>query len=137
MGATTLWKDDFEAAGYRPYRDSLKGQGEAHVPLDQRMYQGSMQKRVQDEKGTRYFVNVDFYDFSRVTYPPSMPRSLSAHVQFSVQDRMARVADVGAIDGESPAAIEAFFADLWQRMGWGYYEREEAWILPSTTSPQE
>jgi len=134
MGATTFWKDDFEAAGYRPYSDSMKGRGEENILPSERMYQGSMQKRVVDEFGTRYFVNVDFYDFSRVRPASQASRSLSAHVQFSILNEMRRVVNVEGVDG-SPAEIEEFFANLWSQMQWGHYEIDRPPLIETSPSP--
>ncbi len=126
--ATKLWHDDFKAAGYRPYRDSFKDNDEAYKPLTRRMYQGSQQKRITDERGTRYFISVDLYDFTVAQQKAG--RSASAHVQFSTANEMAAVCDVSRSVEGSIEEVERFFADMWTRMGWGYYEVDRDDIAP-------
>ncbi|SFF17091.1 hypothetical protein [Methylobacterium sp. yr596] len=127
--ATKLWHDDFKAAGYRPYHDNFKEGDERYKPADQRMYQGSQQKRVTDERGTRYFINVDLYDFTVAQLQAG--RSAGAHVQFSTVDEMGAVCDVSRSVEGSIEEVEHFFADLWSRMGWGYYEVDRPDIAPA------
>ncbi|GMA73709.1 hypothetical protein GCM10025880_01260 [Methylorubrum aminovorans] len=118
------WRDEFLAAGYKPYHDSFKARGEEHVPDDRRMYVGSVQKRVRDARGTRYFLNVDLYDF---TMHQGGRRSASANVQFQMSDEdWGGCANVERSVEGSVAETEAWFWDLWHRMGWGYYEINDA-----------
>lgn len=49
------WRDDCLAAGYEPYHDRFEARGGAHLPDDQRMYAGSVQKRLCDAHGIRYW----------------------------------------------------------------------------------
>ncbi|MFF8800887.1 MULTISPECIES: hypothetical protein [unclassified Methylobacterium] len=49
----SAWRDDCLAAGYKPYHDRFKARGEAHLSDDQRMYAGSVQKRICDARGIR------------------------------------------------------------------------------------
>ena len=119
-----IWKSDFEAAGYKPFRDHLKDT-ERHRPEAERFYQGSMQKRVRDERGTRYFVNVDFWDMAGFPGSGVRNRSHSAHVQFSVRDEIRETVNVEGVTRKAPAETEAFFADVWSCMGWGYYEVDD------------
>ncbi|MHC2016275.1 hypothetical protein [Methylobacterium sp. CM6247] len=135
MGRTTLWREDFLVAGYKPYRDGLKDSGERHTPIDDRMYQGSVQKRVRDYRGTRYFINVDLYDFTKARQDGLEHRSVGPNVQFSVRDDMDETVDVSGVQGDTIAEIEAFFANLWSRMRWGYYEVDRPEVAPSLALP--
>lgn len=131
---TPAWRDEFLAAGYKPYHDSFKARGEEHVPDDRRMYVGSVQKRVRDGRGTRYFLSVDLYDF---TMHQGGRRSASVSVQFQMADEdHAGCADVRRHIEGSVSETEAWFADLWHRMGWGYYEADDA-SVPAANKPSE
>jgi hypothetical protein len=117
----SLWHDDFKAAGWLSYRDSLKDR-------DAGFYQGSWQKRVRDENGTRYFINVNLWHFPA---HPDDRKSAAAEVQFSEVGEERNVVNVtplrtfGSID-----EIEAYFADVWAKLGLGYYERDVRSPLP-------
>jgi hypothetical protein len=103
------WADDFAAAGYKPYHDFIKGRPE------DRFYKGSWQRRIIDDRGTRYFINVNLYEFDGT-------RAASAEVQFHTLDD--REGDAINIDRRVNAIpeIEAFFAEVWEKLGCGYYE---------------
>lgn len=126
------WRDEFLAAGYKPYDDRLRGIDEKYKPLEERMYVGSAQKRVDDERGTRYFLSVNFYDFRR----HNGRRCASADVQFHADDEMrGQCINVSAsVDGDV-AQIEALISDIWHRQGWGYYEvsRDD---IPAANAPR-
>lgn len=125
------WRDEFLAAGYKPYQDRLKADRE-YVPDDQRMYRGSAQKRYRDGRGTPYFLNVDFYDF---TMHDGGRLSASANVQFQMSDEdWGGCANVERSVEGSVAETEAWFSDLWHRMGWGYYEIDDA-SAPAANRP--
>ncbi|WP_430913947.1 hypothetical protein [Methylobacterium sp. sgz302541] len=120
MGNAPAWRDEFAAAGYKPFTDSLLAHREEHTPADRRMYVGSMQKRVTDRRGTRYFVNVALWD---LTMHEGGRRSASASVHFQMlDDNWDGAAEVRRSVEGSVAETEEWYADLWQRMGWAYYE---------------
>lgn len=113
------WRDEFIAAGYRPFKNQLKTGDESHTPPDERMYVGSAQKAFADERGIRYFISVNFYDFTA----HGGRRSASADVQFHALDHgKGQCTNVSvAVDG-TVEAVEVLVGTLWNRMGWGYYE---------------
>ncbi|MBO9428840.1 hypothetical protein [Sulfitobacter sp. R18_1] len=109
-----------EERGYRPYIDSLKAQKNQRTPG---FYQGSIQKRVADDDGTRYFLNIDMFDMGAVSIRASNHWSARAWVQFHVESEHGKVADV-EISFENFADTEAFFDDIWTKMEFGHYEKD-------------
>lgn len=117
----TLWIDDFVAAGYRPYNNSMLDHNEKSVSVDERMYRGSAQKAITDEDGTRYYIGVNFYDFTKAVNDGTNHRSFQAEVEFSIIDERKKTVTVSGITTNDITDIEEFFADLWSKMSWGYY----------------
>ena len=97
-------------AGYRMYPP----------PLSQRCDR-CYQLRVRDENGTRFFVNVRFWQHSR--YGESVSDSYDSFAQFTGRDSV--VFDIARLYhvGDTPEIIAAWFQDVWERMGCNYYER--------------
>jgi hypothetical protein len=109
-----------EERGFRPYIDSFKARDNENTPG---FYQGSIQKRVSDSSGTRYFINIDMFDMSSVSSRATYQWSARAWVQFHLDDEDDDTADV-AMSFESFAKTEAFFADMWKNMKFGYYDAD-------------
>jgi hypothetical protein len=82
------------------------------------------QKRVRDDRGTRYFVDVYEYDWLYLR-PADLPRfSYEAQVHFYTGDGdsmlKCTIQDDGAMT--SPEALEEFVTDLYSKIGAGHYE---------------
>ncbi len=97
---------EFMDAGYKPYVNRVK---------KSEWYLGSVQKRVQNERGTAYFIDVDFWDFDG-------RKSASAHVQFYTPDERRDYINIERQVTGAIADLEEFFSAVWLRMGFGYYE---------------
>lgn len=114
---TTAFLAQAEAKGYKPYVDSLKRDDNLDVP---NFYLGSVQLRMRDDIGTRYFVNVDMFDVSALTRRPEHLVT-TANVQFHVDED--NVVDVSQTFTDLDK-VEALFDDMWRKMSFGYYSKD-------------
>ena len=111
-------RESLVAAGYREY--TMHKDGFNKVCL--------FQKRVRDDLGTRYFVDVYEYDWLYLR-PADLPRfSYEAQVYFYKGDGdtmlKCTIQDDGAMT--SLEYLEEFIADLYVRVGAGHYELSAA-----------
>tara|TARA_R100000687_G_scaffold21299_1_gene17753 strand:+ start:391 stop:789 length:399 start_codon:yes stop_codon:yes gene_type:complete len=112
--------EEAEARGYKPYVNHLKSSQMASTP---NFYLGSVQLRLTDRFGTRYFIGIDMYDMDVLNMPrPSGPLSCSAEVQFHRENEDDDVVDV-TISHKSFDETEGFFHRMWASMNFGYYEK--------------
>lgn len=107
-------RESLVAAGYREH--TMHNDGFNKVCL--------FQKRVRDDRGTRYFVDVYEYDWLYLR-PADLPRfSYEAQVHFYTGDGDSMlnctIQDDGAMT--SPEALEEFVTDLYSKIGAGHYE---------------
>lgn len=106
--------EDLIAAGYsRHDRDGARGAGEGG-------FAALWQKRVEDEIGTRYFINIREWDLSRYS-PMGIRHSFDAGVQFHRDGRYFNFDYLGDRD-DGIALIEAAFDELWEKMDCAYVE---------------
>lgn len=118
-------------AGYRPFRDKsafLKGDG----------CEALWQKRVDDDCGTRYFVNVYEWRLDRVVpdYKGRSP-SFSSEVQFSRGEEAVVDIRYHGQENQTIENIESFFAKAWADMGFDHHELRYAPVSLSCGSPDE
>lgn len=107
---------DFEAAGFKMFTDHFKaGRG----------YACSWQKRVVDERGTRYFVTVDVWDFARDFTSAPEGVSLELSVQFHTADDMCGDAISIRRSVTGAAEAEAKTAEMWLALKGGHYETRD------------
>lgn len=107
-GRVSTTADDLRAAGYKPFREGMK---------EGAFYEGSWQKRIDDERGKRYFISVSMWNFPEHRY------SAQAECQFHELDDMnGDFCNVSHSMGAGIPAMEEFFAKMWEKMGFGYYE---------------
>jgi len=109
-----------EAHGYKPYVNHLKASQMSSTP---NFYLGSVQLRLTDRFGTRYFIGIDMYDMDAISLSrPSGPLSCSAEVQFHRENETDDVVDV-TLAHNSFRETEDFFHRMWASMNFGYYEK--------------
>lgn len=107
-------------------RDSLWTAGYREFSMDKDTFHKKtlFQKRVQDDKGTCYFVDVYEYDWfgmrgldmPRFSYEPQVyfyKGDGESMLVITVQDDAAKA---------TPETLEAFVADLYTKIGAGHYE---------------
>ena len=107
--------------GYRYWEDKLKGS------------EGLYQKRVKDEKGTKYFLNVYHWDWTKYDPNTVRPDSFTYDGQFRLdeegKDNTINVSFGGDfLDNDHTEVTtiedaEKFFEDLFNKMKFDYYER--------------
>lgn len=82
------------------------------------------QKRVRDEKGTRYFIDVYEYDWVSMGINHPTPVSYEAQVHLYkgvIGESLMRVTVMDENANRSVDALEEFIDRLWDRMDAGYY----------------
>ena len=78
------------------------------------------EKCVKDEKGKRYFIHIERWDFSPYERQGLDPIRFEATVQF--HHKNGETVNIDALNGWSVEEMEKFYADLWN-LGWfKYYE---------------
>jgi hypothetical protein len=103
-----------EERGYKPYVDHLKA--DRNKTSD--FYLGSVQKCIRDEKGIKFFVNIDMFDIGYLGVPGL---SVSAEIQYNSHSDDKPFVDVRrAVDDLDET--EAFFDHMWKVMKFDYYE---------------
>lgn len=103
------------AAGFRKYKNGMSN-GAWNNWL--------FQKRIRDEKGTRYFIDVIQYDWSMYSHRIGEPLAYEASVHFYTGDGEI-YSVVTCMDDNirnSIDAIEMFFDNMWSKLELGYYE---------------
>jgi hypothetical protein len=107
---------EFLAAGFREHLDRS---GCKHTPY-------LLQKRIRDDNGTRYFINVWCYD--NRNFDSARPFGVMPEVQF--YDQNDEVACDVTMAGQvyNASHVERFFDHMHANMIYGYYERNE-WQL--------
>lgn len=106
-----LTEQDFLDAGYKRYNQS-------HRSSDY-----MLQKRIDDEVGKKYFINVYVYDWREYKDHPSF--SFAPEVQFPGFDDDKMTVNVSFIvnDNSTIKEIEKEFEGMWKYLGKPYYER--------------
>ena len=109
-----LTEQDFISAGYKRYNEVHKGSDYL------------LQKRIDDEHGKKYFIDVYVYDWRKYRYQnPTMPDfSFNPEVQFRAFKGGNMTMNVSLIvNSESTIEqIEKEFEDMWVYLGEPYYE---------------
>jgi hypothetical protein len=109
--------EDLLVAGYKRYHDSM----EASKMGD--WYQASYQKRIVDERGTRYFITVT-HNHMRAIRDHAETHFFTPSNQFSSGDRTINI-QMQPRPTDTVADVETFFADLWVTMRLDYYETSD------------
>jgi hypothetical protein len=113
----TITADNLLKAGYSRYENSA-GHGDWNRWL--------FQKRVRDEQGTRYFVDVQEYDWSGYPQRTGDRCTYEASVRYYAGDGLPTFVmtcqDHAAM--ASVETLEAFFSWAWMRLELGHYEFE-------------
>ena len=97
--------------GYKPFQDIL------HTSKTE--YMGSYQKRVTDENDTKYFINVNIYDLSKIVVQKD-DFSVSSEAQFHNENGETFNVEY-FIDGHTIKQMEDFFEKVWKLMSKVYY----------------
>jgi len=105
--------EDLINAGYKKYIDQFSKAKYGN------WYQGSYQRRFQDEIGTRYFITICHGIMPAMNGKPER-EFFTAENQFSKNEKPFNIEKL--YHGESLKEIEDFFADLWRNMLLDYYE---------------
>ena len=117
----TLTPEDWIAQGYKKFTSNLK----PHIAF-------GLQKRFDDDEGKRYFITVWVYDNSpfQDRYEGWAKYSFQPDVQFTMEDGTTFDVvchhtnnvkwGVTSIDD-----VEAFFYNMWEKLGCQYYEKWE------------
>ena len=110
--------------GYKKYVDSFKLDGDSSALSP---YKGSYQKIVYGEKGKKYFINFDVYDFKNSRFSRTdmnFEIKISAHAQFESKD-------VGTINFElldcnqkSLVQVEQWFEKMWMTSNCKHYSED-------------
>lgn len=114
-----LTEEALVESGYKRFRN----------PVADRLYpdfnQFGYQKRVSDEKGHRYFIDVIQYNWKSVPgYPgPQLSYQPEVHLYTREGEALLRVIVLSETYCASVEALEAYVEQLWRTTGAGYYER--------------
>lgn len=119
VAANSSFLQEAVKRGYKPFFDPNEGDQHKEFPG---LYLGSVQKRVTDEIGTRYFITMTMFDMGQLPTKMKIPFKPSATVQFHVKDGFGQTINVEVSD-ESIDVIEQMLDDIWTKVGYGYYER--------------
>lgn len=112
--------EEAEGRGYMTYVNHIKASNMASTPG---FYMGSVQLRITDRFGTRYFIGIDMYDMTVLDLSiPKGPLACTAEVQFHRQSDGTDVVDV-SLEHLSFEETERFFSRMWISMNFGYYEK--------------
>lgn len=119
--------------------ENLAASGYRHFPRranDPEHRAGLYQKRVEDESGTRYFINVEEYDFKGLNIPDVVreKQRFSPNGQFSRGEGDSDTMTF-SFSQSSDATIEdmeAFFDELFTKMEFNHYEHNG--YVPSSPS---
>lgn len=109
--------------GYNKFMDQFK----SHKDLSNDPYKGTYQKSVRDEKGIKYFVNIEVWDFANSSLATSSnfknkPVSFQAHSQ--VEDKTSMTINLEIMVGEkSVKEVEDWFEKAWTILDCKYYEK--------------
>lgn len=110
-----LTEQDFLDAGYKRYNQS-------HRSSDY-----MLQKRIDDEVGKKYFIDVYVYDWRKYKdrNPSLQDFGFAPEVQFRGFDDDKMTANVSFIvnDNSTIAEIEKEFEDMWEYLGKVYYSK--------------
>lgn len=117
-------KKILEENGYYFYEDSMKRkQGES---LSSSPYKGSWQKKIKDDKGVKYSINIDLYDFKdsdfRDRVPANSKPSYSAHTQLSILEDTNVNFEVLSVTNFTIEELESLFEKQWKFNEAKYYE---------------
>ena len=105
---------DFLDVGYKAWKDHS---GPFYNNCD-----AFLQKRVTDEFGTRYFINVYCYDYSKFPQLNRNEMGFMPEVQYRLGDEKPFI-NITVNCASSVKEIEDYFCDFWHHLGEVYYER--------------
>lgn len=105
-------KENLIKAGYSEFQSVLNGNND--------FYLYSYQKKVLDEIGVKYFINLNFFDMTEIN--EKLGIQFSSEVQFNLQNEFTF--DVhGHYNKElTISELEMFYENIWKNMNCKYYE---------------
>jgi hypothetical protein len=114
-----LTQEALVESGYKRFPNPLPSR------LDPEFNQYGYQKRVSDEKGIRYFIDVIQYNWKNVPGYPGAQLTYEPEVHLYTSDCAALIRVIVLNDAHcaSVEALEAYVDQLWRQTGAGYYER--------------
>ena len=110
-------KERLLAGGFKPFSNVFAA--------DKDCYEESYQLKVVDDKGIKYFINIDLYDYNQADWQHNLPSHLlddlqgAYEVQFHLED--GNVFNVELTQDDVEKAV-AFFDKMFYSMGCGYYD---------------
>lgn len=108
------------ARGYTQYVNRMSADQNASLPG---FYLGSVQRKITDRFGIRYFININMFNMDVLSLPrPGDPLSCSVEVQFNRDNDGKEVVDV-TIQHRNFDETEGFLHRMWASMNFGYYEK--------------
>ena len=110
-------KEQLLAEGFQRYKDS--------TVTDKQCYDESYQLQMLDDKGVKYFINIDLYDYRKADWHHNLPSPLLDDLQGTYQvqfnTRAGHVFDVN-FTANTPKQAVAFFDKMFYAMGCSYYQ---------------
>lgn len=110
-------KDQLLAEGFQRYKDS--------TVRDKQCYEESYQLKVVDDKGIKYFINIDLYDNRKADWCHKLPSHLLEDLQ-GTYDVQFHLTDGDVFDVTFPANTTkqaiVFFGKMFYATGCSYYE---------------
>lgn len=110
-------KDQLLAEGFQRYKDP--------TVQDKQCYEESYRLKVIDDKGIKYFINIDLFDYKRADWQHNLPSLLLEDLQ-GTYDVQFHLIDGNVFDVIYPANTTkqaiAFFDKMFYATGCSYYE---------------
>ena len=104
--------------GYKSYVDSLK----SNDPATKNAYLGSVQKRITDDKGCKYFISIDMYEPRKIGIERDGIMS-TVETQFHTQESWRGKSVNVSFSFEGFQDAEAEMERIWTTLGFAYYEK--------------
>ena len=117
---------ELEKNGYRKFNDQFKRSKDLSESQDP--YKGTWQKCIRDEKGKKYFINIQMWDFANSWVSDrnlAREASYQADVQFTLQDETNFNLELLSIQNKTLIEVEQWFEKAWRIHECEYYEKYE------------
>ena len=110
-------KDQLLAEGFQRYKYS--------TVRDKQCYEESYQLQVLDDKGVKYFINIDLYDYRKADWHHNLPSPILEDLQGTYQVQFnTREGHVFNVDftANTTEHVVAFFDKMFYAMDCSYYQ---------------
>ena len=102
-------KEQLLAEGFQRYKDS--------TVRDKQCYEESYQLQLLDDKGVKYFINIDLYDYKKADWHHNLPSPLLDDLQDTYQVQFNT-----DFTASTPKQAITFFDKMFYSMGCSYYQ---------------